>query len=196
MDSMNCLSEIDESQLVDAEGVAHYRMMTGSANWAIALGQHDIQHAVSVLLSSAPSHLHTTCSVRMALSSLPALQQMLEDDDFKQLSIEAGPLTGIAWVQTQRKAMRDLFITDENSNDSNNSNSEGSEFTGNSSISTLMADDVKMLIDTQLKAFIMSKVHSSGETSTTTSTNLKTHQGRGAEDFAWRIKEKLFLKSL
>jgi hypothetical protein len=43
---------------------------------------------------------------------------MLSDDDFKQLSIEAGPLTGMAWVQTQRKAMCDLFITDENSNDS------------------------------------------------------------------------------
>jgi hypothetical protein len=51
---MNCHSELDESQLVDAEGIAHYHMMTGSVNWAIALGRHDIQHAVSTLLSAAP----------------------------------------------------------------------------------------------------------------------------------------------
>jgi hypothetical protein len=51
--NMNCRSELDEasSQLVvvDAEGAAHYHMMTGSVNWAIALGRHDIQHAVSAL---------------------------------------------------------------------------------------------------------------------------------------------------
>jgi hypothetical protein len=53
--NMNCHSESDESQLVDAEGVAHYHMMTGSVNWAIVLvGRHDIQHAVSALLSVAP----------------------------------------------------------------------------------------------------------------------------------------------
>jgi hypothetical protein len=58
--NMNCHSELDdESQLVDAEGVAHYHMMTGSVNWAIALGRHDIQHAVSCCCSSAPlSHHH------------------------------------------------------------------------------------------------------------------------------------------
>jgi hypothetical protein len=55
---MNCHSELDdELQLVDAEGAAHYHMMTGSVNWAIALGRHDIQHAVSApLISSSPHH--------------------------------------------------------------------------------------------------------------------------------------------
>jgi hypothetical protein len=52
--NMNCHSELDYSQLVDAEGIAHYHMMTGSVNWAIALGRHDIQHAVSALLSATP----------------------------------------------------------------------------------------------------------------------------------------------
>jgi hypothetical protein len=47
--NMNCLSELDESQLVDAEGVAHYHMMTGTVNWAIALGRYNILHAVSAL---------------------------------------------------------------------------------------------------------------------------------------------------
>jgi glycerophosphoryl diester phosphodiesterase len=50
--NMNCHSGLDESQLEDAEGVAHYHIMTGSVNWAIALGRHDdIQHAQSFLWS-------------------------------------------------------------------------------------------------------------------------------------------------
>jgi hypothetical protein len=61
--NMNCHSELDdESQLVDAEGVAQYHMMTGSVNWAIALGRHDIQHAVS--FCSALSHHHQHSSYR------------------------------------------------------------------------------------------------------------------------------------
>jgi hypothetical protein len=54
--NMNCHSQLDESQLIDAKGVAHHHMMTGSVNWAIALGRHDIQHAVPALLSVAPCH--------------------------------------------------------------------------------------------------------------------------------------------
>jgi hypothetical protein len=61
--NMNSHSKLDESQLVDAEGVlAHYQMMTGSVNWAIALGRHDIQHAVASppAYASLWSHAYVT----------------------------------------------------------------------------------------------------------------------------------------
>jgi hypothetical protein len=41
--NMNCHPELDDSLMVDAE----YHLRAGRVNWAIALGRHDIQHAVS-----------------------------------------------------------------------------------------------------------------------------------------------------
>jgi hypothetical protein len=82
MNNMNCHSELDESQRVDGEGVlAHYHMMTGSMNWAISLGQCDIQHAFSTLVvmanksskgGRANNYLQSySSSVVMALVSTP-----------------------------------------------------------------------------------------------------------------------------
>jgi hypothetical protein len=61
MNNMNCHSELDESsQLVD---------FAGSVNWAIALGRHDIQHAV---VSSACSMLFPTPSGKSPVPLPPA----------------------------------------------------------------------------------------------------------------------------
>jgi hypothetical protein len=98
---MNCHSELDESQLVDgAEGVAHYHIMvTGSVNWAIALGRHDIQHAVSAFLHSPTSTCPTI--VHMALSSLPGA---LASNSMSQLVLATTkllvsniPLVSLVW---------------------------------------------------------------------------------------------------
>jgi hypothetical protein len=48
---MNSHSPVLDESPIDAAGVGHYHTMTGSLNWAIALGQHDIQHAISALSS-------------------------------------------------------------------------------------------------------------------------------------------------
>jgi hypothetical protein len=47
------------SLLNNAKGAVHYHTMTGRLNWAIALGQHDVQHVVSAL-SQCSSHNETS----------------------------------------------------------------------------------------------------------------------------------------
>jgi hypothetical protein len=79
--SMDCQSELDDSPLVDAKGVAHYHtMMTGSLNWAIgALGQHDIQHAVSAL---SWAHQHQCNVLGGHIGAVMSISSYLQDFDY------------------------------------------------------------------------------------------------------------------
>ena len=59
--------ELNESELLDAEGITQYQSMIGSLQWAISLGRFDIATAVMKMSSfrAAPRHGHIDCVKRI-----------------------------------------------------------------------------------------------------------------------------------
>ena len=59
--------ELDESELLDEEGISGYRMLIGSMNWAVTLGRVDIMFAATTLgrYSCAPKEGHLKTALRV-----------------------------------------------------------------------------------------------------------------------------------
>jgi hypothetical protein len=94
---MNFHSELDDSPTVDAKGVGYYHTMTGSLNWAIALGRHDIQHAVSALSEKQAGHIGAPVVMTISgyLKYFPANQLAIADHMMLPfLVVEKAPCKG------------------------------------------------------------------------------------------------------
>ena len=59
--------ELDDSELLDAQGIQQYQSLIGSLQWAISLGRFDIATAVMSMSSfqAAPCHGHLNCLQRI-----------------------------------------------------------------------------------------------------------------------------------
>jgi hypothetical protein len=63
----NYHAELDDTPLLDAEGISKFRSLIGSANWIVTLGRFDICYALSTLsrYSMAPREGHMKAMIRV-----------------------------------------------------------------------------------------------------------------------------------